>query len=173
MSLRALLSEKRVIICVGSGGVGKTTTSAVIALEAAIRGQKVLVLTVDPAKRLANCLGVDALGDRATEVGLTELQHDASGSLFAMMLDMKQAFDRLIVNNAPDEATRDKILNNRFYRYFSTSLAGTQEYSAMERLYQLYDPNLYTAPSPDMAKPDPAVNAQLLRQSYTPHRAMI
>ena len=137
-----IAQEQRIVVCVGSGGVGKTTTSAVIALHAAMMGRKVLVLTIDPAKRLANSLGVDALDDTAREIPLERfrevgLEPKPGGQLYAMMLDMKQAFDRLIKHHAPDVKTRESILNNRFYGYFSTSLAGTQEYSAMERLYEL------------------------------------
>lgn len=141
ISLDQLIDERRVVVCVGSGGVGKTTTSAVIALHAALRGRRVLVLTIDPAKRLANSLGVSALDDSARAIPLerfTEIGLEPKGSLDAMMLDMKHAFDRLIDRHAPDAATRQRILDNRFYRYFSTSLAGTQEYSAMERLHELY-----------------------------------
>jgi len=140
-SLRDNVERRRVIVCVGSGGVGKTTTSAVIALHGAIMGRKVLALTIDPAKRLANSLGVDALDDEAREIPLSRFEEigiKPKGQLFAMMLDMKSAFDRLVERYAPDDYTRRQILDNRFYSYFSTSLAGTQEYSAMERLHELY-----------------------------------
>jgi len=145
-NLDRAIAEKRVIICVGPGGVGKTTISAVIALHAAMQGRRVLVCTVDPAKRLANSLGVSELGDEASEIALEEfaaLGEQPKGSLSAMMLDMKHAFDRLVRDHAPDAKTRAEILDNRFYKYFSTSLAGTQEYSAMERLYELYETTDY------------------------------
>lgn len=136
-----LIASKKVVVCVGSGGVGKTTTSAVIGLHAAIEGRKVLVLTIDPARRLANSLGLDELGndmmqiplDRFREIGL-----DPTGEMWAMMLDMKESFDRVVRRYAP-AAERDAILSNRVYQYFSTSLAGTQEYAAAERLYEIYE----------------------------------
>jgi anion-transporting ArsA/GET3 family ATPase len=140
-ALHDLTQRRRLIVCVGSGGVGKTTTSAVIALHAALEGRKVLVLTIDPAKRLANSLGVDGLDDTARPIPLERFEAIGlrpKGQLSAMMLDMKSAFDRLVQRHAPDEVTRQKILNNRFYNYFSSSLAGTQEYSAMERVHELY-----------------------------------
>lgn len=136
-----LLDERDVIVCAGSGGVGKTTTSAVIGLQAAIEGQDVLVMTIDPAKRLANSLGIESLGDKAQEIPLEQFQEvgvDADGELSAMMLDMKASFDRLVERQAPDEETKEAIYKNRFYEYFSTSLAGTQEYAAAERLYEIH-----------------------------------
>lgn len=136
-----LLEERDVIVCAGSGGVGKTTTSAVIGLQAAIEGQDVLVMTIDPAKRLANSLGIESLGDKAQEIPLEQFQEvgvDADGELSAMMLDMKASFDRLVERQAPDEETKEAIYKNRFYEYFSTSLAGTQEYAAAERLYEIH-----------------------------------
>ncbi len=135
-----LLREKQVIVCVGSGGVGKTTTSAVIALHEAIRGRKVLVLTIDPAKRLANSLGVDALDNDVTRIPIERFKDiglEPKGELWAMMLDMKQSFDHVVEQYAPPKE-REEILNNRIYKYFSTSLAGTQEYAAGERLFALH-----------------------------------
>ena len=136
-----LVADRRIVVCVGSGGVGKTTVSAVIALHEAIRGRKVLVLTIDPARRLANSLGVDEIGsemhripiERFEEIGVTP-----RGELWAMMLDMKESFDRIVNKYAPQQAQQD-ILENRIYRHFSTSVAGTQEYAAAERLYELYE----------------------------------
>ena len=135
-----LLAEKSVVVCVGSGGVGKTTTSAVLALNEAIKGRKVLVLTIDPARRLANSLGVDALDNDAMRIPIerfTEVGLKPKGELWAMMLDMKQSFDQVVASYAPAKE-RDEILNNRIYHYFSSSLAGTQEYAAAERLYELH-----------------------------------
>ena len=137
-----LLDERRILICVGSGGVGKTTTSAVIGLQAAISGKRVLVLTIDPARRLANSLGIEAIGSERQKIELerfTEIGLEPKGEMWAMMLDMKESFDRLVQRDAPDEETRQSILDNRFYHYFSTSLAGTQEYAASERLHELHD----------------------------------
>jgi anion-transporting ArsA/GET3 family ATPase len=138
----ALLDDHDVVVCAGSGGVGKTTISAVLGLHAALKGQKVLVMTIDPARRLANSLGVDEIGHEATELDLGGFRTEApasggdgEGELWAMMLDMKQSFDDLVERRAPDEETRRAILDNRFYRYFSTSLSGTQEYAAAERVY--------------------------------------
>lgn len=135
--LADLVAKKRVVICVGSGGVGKTTTSAIIALQEAKRGRRVIVLTIDPAKRLANALGLESFTGSAQKVEL-----EMEGELWAMMLDMKACFDEVVQTYAPPEA-RDEILTNRIYKYFSTSLAGTQEYAASERLYQLYESGEY------------------------------
>lgn len=128
-----VLQTCRVVVCVGSGGVGKTTTSALIAMHAAYRGQRALVLTIDPARRLANALGLDALDDEVQRIDLP----DAAGEMWATMLDMKQAFDDIVERYAPDTATRRAIFENRFYRLFSTSLAGAQELSASEKLYEV------------------------------------
>ncbi len=136
-----LIKNKRVVVCVGSGGVGKTTTSAVIALHAAIEGRKALVLTIDPARRLANSLGLDTLSSEMMRIPIerfTAVGVKPKGELWAMMLDMKESFDRVVERYAPP-AERDAILANRIYEYFSTSLAGTQEYAAAERLYELWD----------------------------------
>jgi len=136
-----MLRERDVLVCAGSGGVGKTTTSAVIGLHAAIRGQNVLVMTIDPARRLANSLGIESLGDEAQEIPLGQFEEvgvEAEGRLSAMMLDMKASFDRLVERQAPDAETREKIFENRIYEYFSTSLSGTQEYAAAERLYEIH-----------------------------------
>ncbi|MFB6350519.1 MAG: ArsA family ATPase [Bradymonadaceae bacterium] len=141
-----MLRERDVLVCAGSGGVGKTTTSAVIGLQAAISGQDVLVMTIDPARRLANSLGIESLGDEAQEIPLDQFEAvgvEAEGRLSAMMLDMKASFDRLVERQAPDEETRDEILENRIYEYFSTSLAGTQEYAAAERLYEIHQEGGY------------------------------
>jgi len=134
------IEERDILVCAGSGGVGKTTTSAVFGLEAALRGQRALVMTIDPARRLANSLGIESLGDEPQEIPLEQFEEvglEAGGELWAMMLDMKDAFDRLIQKRAPDDETREAILDNRVYEYFSTSLSGTQEYAAAERLYEL------------------------------------
>jgi anion-transporting ArsA/GET3 family ATPase len=145
-TLDALTRTRRILVCIGSGGVGKTTTAAVIALHAALAGRKVLVLTIDPARRLANSLGVEALDNEERQIPLDTFRAaglEPKGELWAMMLDMKRSFDHLVEKYAPDAATRDRIFQNRFYQYFSTSLAGTQEYSAMERLHELYEEDRY------------------------------
>jgi anion-transporting ArsA/GET3 family ATPase len=130
-----------VVICAGSGGVGKTTTSAAIAAGLAARGLKVCVLTIDPAKRLADSLGLEELGNDARRVDpkLFEAQGiEMKGELWAMMLDPKQTFDELIARQAPDEESRDRVLNNPIYQQISGALAGSQEYMAMEKLFELH-----------------------------------
>jgi anion-transporting ArsA/GET3 family ATPase len=123
-----------VIVCCGSGGVGKTTTSAALALRAAERGRKVVVLTIDPARRLAQSMGIEKLDNTPRPVpGVID---DNGGSLDAMMLDMKRTFDEVVEGQAtPEKAAQ--ILSNPFYVALSSSFAGTQEYMAMEKLGQL------------------------------------
>jgi anion-transporting ArsA/GET3 family ATPase len=136
-----VLAGKRVCICAGPGGVGKTTTSAAIATGMAARGKRVAVLTIDPAKRLADSLGLAELGNEARRVDpalLAAAGIEGSGELWAMMLDAKATFDEVIRQNAPDAETRDRILGNRIYQQFSAALAGSQEYMAMEKLYELW-----------------------------------
>ncbi|HXS64225.1 MAG TPA: ArsA family ATPase [Streptosporangiaceae bacterium] len=134
----------RIIVCCGSGGVGKTTIAAAIGLRAAERGRHVVVLTVDPARRLAQSMGLTVLDNTPRPVSLngkdTEAQDvdddGAAGSLHAMMLDMKRTFDEIVEAHAdPDRAAQ--ILANPFYQSLSSSFAGTQEYMAMEKLGQL------------------------------------
>jgi anion-transporting ArsA/GET3 family ATPase len=127
------LERKDICICAGSGGVGKTTTSAAIALGMAARGKKVAVLTIDPAKRLASSLGLPELGNEERRV-----EADVEGELWAMMLDAKRTFDDLIEWHAPDEKTRDAVLSNRIYQELSNAVAGSQEYMAMEKLHELH-----------------------------------
>jgi anion-transporting ArsA/GET3 family ATPase len=136
-----ILAGKDVCICAGSGGVGKTTTSAAIATGMAARGLRVCVLTIDPAKRLADSLGLEELGNEATRVdpGLFEAQGvEMKGELWAMMLDAKATFDELVARHAEDEESRDRVLNNRIYQQISSALAGSQEYMAMEKLFELH-----------------------------------
>ncbi len=124
----------RIIVCCGSGGVGKTTTAAAIGLRAAERGRQVCVLTVDPARRLAQSMGLTSLDNTPRLVdGVDEA---ARGSLHAMMLDMKRTFDEVVEGHA-DPARAAQILANPFYQSLSSSFAGTQEYMAMEKLGQL------------------------------------
>jgi anion-transporting ArsA/GET3 family ATPase len=136
-----ILEGKDICICAGSGGVGKTTTSAAIASGMAARGLRVCVLTIDPAKRLADSLGLRELGNDAKRVdpALFE-QHgiEMKGELWAMMLDAKATFDDLVARQAPDEESRDRVLNNRIYQQISNALAGSQEYMAMEKLFELH-----------------------------------
>jgi anion-transporting ArsA/GET3 family ATPase len=140
-SVGEILDGKDICICAGSGGVGKTTTSAAIAVGMAARGLKVCVLTIDPAKRLADSLGLKQLGNEAKQVNpaLFEQQGvEIKGELWAMMLDAKATFDELVARQAPDEEARDRVLNNRIYQQISSALAGSQEYMAMEKLFELH-----------------------------------
>jgi anion-transporting ArsA/GET3 family ATPase len=124
-----------IIVCCGSGGVGKTTTSAALALRAAERGRKVVVLTIDPARRLAQSMGIEQLDNTPRPVA--GIDASAGGSLDAMMLDMKRTFDEVVESQASPEKAK-QILENPFYIALSSSFAGTQEYMAMEKLGQLH-----------------------------------
>ena len=133
-----MLLERKILVCVGSGGVGKTTTAAALALAAARRGKKTLVLTIDPAKRLANSLGLAELGHQVQEVDRALIAKDApvaGGQLYAMMLDQKQAFDEVVRSHAKDPAAVHRILANPVYGQISSTLAGAQEYAAMAKLH--------------------------------------
>ena len=137
--IRAALESSDVLITVGSGGVGKTTVAAAIALRAAMEGQGSLVCTIDPARRLANALGLQALGNAETEISTATFANAGlapRAPMRAMMLDMKRTWDELIERRAPPDK-REKILNNRFYQSLSSALAGSQEYVAMEKLWEL------------------------------------
>ncbi len=136
----ASLRGRHVAVCVGSGGVGKTTVAAALAVQRAMDGARVLVCTIDPARRLANALGLESLGNveahvpdhKFREAGLV-----ARGQLFAMMLDVKRTWDDLVARHAPDRARQERIYKNRIYQQLSSALAGSQEYMAMEKLYEL------------------------------------
>jgi anion-transporting ArsA/GET3 family ATPase len=138
LDVDALLDDPNtgIIVCCGSGGVGKTTTSAALALRAAERGRKVVVLTIDPARRLAQSMGIEELDNTPRPVkGIKSETGD--GCLDAMMLDMKRTFDEVVVAQASPEKAQ-LILENPFYIALSSSFAGTQEYMAMEKLGQIY-----------------------------------
>ena len=137
LDLDALLDNRdnRIIVCCGSGGVGKTTTAAAIALRAAERGRDVVVLTIDPARRLAQSLGLTELDNTPRPV--EGIDTSAGGRLQAMMLDMKRTFDDIVLEHA-DEGRAEQIMSNPFYQSLSASFAGTQEYMAMEKLGQLH-----------------------------------
>jgi anion-transporting ArsA/GET3 family ATPase len=140
LELGACLARKRLLVCVGSGGVGKTTLSAALALEAARAGRRALVLTIDPARRLADALGVGELGNEPRAVPaerLAQLGVAGEGTLAAMMLDTKRSFDALVERFAESDAARERIFANRFYQQLSDALAGSAEYAAMERVYEL------------------------------------
>ena len=136
--IERMLARKDVCIVAGSGGVGKTTTSAAIALGMAARGKRVAVLTIDPARRLANSLGLPELGNEERRV-----EADVDGELWAMMLDSKRTFDELVEWHAPDAQTRDAVLGNRIYKELSGAVAGSQEYMAMEKLHELHQEGRY------------------------------
>src|SRR4051794_27836070 len=145
-SVGEVLEGKSICICAGSGGVGKTTTSAAIALGMAAQGLKVCVLTIDPAKRLADSLGLEELGNEARQVdpALFEAQGvEMEGELWAMMLDAKATFDDLVGRHAEDEESRDRVLGNRIYQQISSALAGSQEYMAMEKIFELHSEGEY------------------------------
>ncbi len=138
--LRTRLREKRVLVCVGAGGVGKTTTAAALALGLAARGQKVAVVTIDPARRLASAFGLGELPSepRRVEPALLAAQGVVlEGELWAMMLDAKRTFDEMIGRLAPDERARAEILANPVYVELSTAIAGSHELSAIAKLYEL------------------------------------
>ena len=140
--LEHVLLTHRVVVCVGSGGVGKTTTAASLALWAACRGRRVLCLTIDPAKRLATSLGLKEMTSEERLVDpalLTARGIEMKGSLSAMMLDGKQTFDDLVRRTASSPERAERILNNRLYQHISGSLAGTQEYMAMEKLHAVHN----------------------------------
>ncbi len=133
-ALAGLVAERSIIVCCGSGGVGKTTTAAVVALEGARLGRKTVVVTIDPAKRLADALGLSGLTDTPRRI-----DGDWPGELWATMLDTKSTFDALVVKHAATPEQGERILANAFYRNISGALSGTQEYMAMEKLYELHD----------------------------------
>ncbi len=145
--LARLAAEQPIIVCCGSGGVGKTTTAAVLALAGARQGRNAIVVTIDPAKRLANALGLDELSDTAHEIERELWDPDgvapAGGRLSALMLDTKSTFDHLVLKYSADEVQGERILKNTFYRNLSGALAGTQEYMAMEKLHELHDEGGY------------------------------
>jgi len=137
------VSEKRILVCVGSGGVGKTTTAAALGLAAARRGRKTLVITIDPARRLANSLGLDRLGHEVRRVDHAVVSAGATlpppprGELHAMMLDQKNAFDEVVARYARDPGAVGRILGNPIYAQISGTLAGAHEYAAMAKLQEL------------------------------------
>jgi len=140
VTVARLLDGKRIVVCAGPGGVGKTTTAAAIALGMAEQGLKVAVLTIDPARRLANSLGLAELGNEETRV---PIEFEGEGELWALMLDAKRTWDEVIERHASDEKTRDAVLQNRIYQELSNAVAGSTEYMAMEKLYELYQEDRY------------------------------
>jgi anion-transporting ArsA/GET3 family ATPase len=132
--LADLVRERSILVCCGTGGVGKTTTAAVLALEAARVGRRAVVVTIDPARRLADALGLEGLTNTPSRI-----EGDWPGELWALMLDTKSTFDDLVLINASSPQQGQRILENRFYRNISGALSGTQEYMAMEKLYELHE----------------------------------
>jgi anion-transporting ArsA/GET3 family ATPase len=146
-SIDDLVAHGHIVICCGTGGVGKTTSAAVLALEGARRGRNTVVVTIDPAKRLANALGLAALSNEAHEIDRSVWDGDGSaapgGHLSALMLDTKTTFDSLVARYAQSAEQATRILENRFYRNVSGALSGTQEYMAMEKLHELHEDGGY------------------------------
>ena len=137
-SMGEVLDSASVVVCCGSGGVGKTTMAAVLALEAARRGRRVVVVTIDPARRLADALGLpDGLRGDPQRIAISSDTGDARGELWAMMLDTPAMFERVVRAHAGDADQAARIVENRFYRNIANALSGTQEYMASEALYEL------------------------------------
>src|SRR5260221_8446786 len=140
--VKDLLRGRKVICCVGSGGVGKTTTAAALALRAAMDGKRTLVLTIDPARRLANSLGLKELGNEETLVGQEHFAQaglSPRGEMWAMMLDLKHTWDGLVRDQARTPQQAEAILANKLYQTLSTAMAGSLEYMAMEKVYEVYN----------------------------------
>ena len=141
--LESIVGSASIVVCCGSGGVGKTSTAAALAVRGAELGRRTCVLTIDPARRLAQALGLDLLSNEPKPVRGKGLPAKGPGSLDAMMLDMRRTFDDIIERYARDEEQAERILANRFYQRLSSTLAGTQEYMAMEKLYELHESGRY------------------------------
>ena len=133
-TVEELVRAREVIVCCGTGGVGKTTSSAALAVAAARAGRRAVVVTIDPAKRLADALGIGELHNQPTTIA-----GPWPGELAAMMLDVKSTFDEVVRRYAPDPERAESIVENRFYRNVSTRLSGTQDYMAVEKLRELHD----------------------------------
>ena len=141
------VAQRRVVVCCGTGGVGKTTVAAVVALAAARAGRNAVVVTIDPAKRLADTLGLVELGDTPREIPRARWDPDAQapapGRLSALMLDTRATFDGLVHRYSTDPEQAERILDNRFYRNIAGALSGTQEYMAAEKLHELSEEGGY------------------------------
>jgi anion-transporting ArsA/GET3 family ATPase len=142
-----IVEHRHIVVCCGTGGVGKTTAAAVFAVEGARRGRNTVVVTIDPAKRLANTLGLDSLSNTPHEIERRRWDRGGTappgGRLSALMLDTKSTFDQLVTKHAGDDEQTQRILANTFYRNVSTALSGTQEYMAMEKLHELHEEGGY------------------------------
>jgi anion-transporting ArsA/GET3 family ATPase len=189
-SLDALLAAKEIVVTCGSGGVGKTTTAAAAAaMAAAQHGGRVLVLTVDPARRLANALGLETFGNverRVDDSAFAAAGVVPRGELWVAMLDTKQSWDDLVRRHAPDEATRDAILANPLYENITTRFVHSHDYIAMERLYDIHATGAYdllvvdTPPSRNAldfldapARMAEFFNSRLLRWLTVPYRSRV
>ena len=137
-SIAEVVARHAVVVCAGSGGVGKTTTAAALAMHGALQGRRTMVMTIDPARRLADALGLRTVGNEACAVDVP-----GPGSLTAMMLDQKGAWDALVERYAPSAEVCQRILANRFYQHLSESFAGSQEYMAVEQLAELHASGKY------------------------------
>lgn len=167
--ISGFIDEARLIVCAGPGGVGKTTTSAALGLTAAMRGRKVIVLTIDPARRLANSLGLDALTNEPQQIDLAEQIGDTDvgdGELWAMMLDQKKTLDDLVTRFAPDAGALERSRKNNIYRLLSSALHGMQEYMALDKLHDLYTGGYY-----DLVVLDTPPTKNALEFLETPDRA--
>jgi anion-transporting ArsA/GET3 family ATPase len=145
VTLRDVVADHRIVVSAGSGGVGKTTVAASLALWGALQGRRTVVLTIDPARRLATSLGLETLGSAPHEIPPTLFEAQGlkpTGMLAAMMLDQKGAWDALVERHAPPEA-RQRILDNPFYQHLSQTFAGSQEYMAIEQLCVLAESGEY------------------------------
>ena len=139
VTLQPVIDGASVVVCCGSGGVGKTTAAAALGIEAARRGRRVVVVTIDPARRLADALGLaGGLGDEPSQIALDDVTNEG-GELWAMMLDTAATFDAIVRRYAADDEQAERILANPFFRNLAGSLSGTQEYMAAETLYLLHN----------------------------------
>lgn len=143
--LDRLVEECRIVVCIGSGGVGKTTIASVIALEAASRGRRTLALTVDPSKRLAQSLGLTAgaASGKVSKRRMKDAGYTGKGELAVRLLDVKKTFDELITKVSPSDGAASRILANNYYRSVADSIAGAHEFMAMEALYSSYEEGSY------------------------------
>lgn len=173
VDLESVLAGHRAVICVGPGGVGKTSVSAALGIQGAQSGKRTVVLTIDPARRLANALGLPEIGSVERDIpesAFTDHQlHAPRARLSAMMLDVKEAWDDVVRRYHPDPKAREQLLSNRLYRAMSSALAGSQEYMAMEKLYQL---SQRTADPPELIVLDTPPAAHAMDFLEAPNRML-
>ncbi|MBN2056760.1 ArsA family ATPase [bacterium] len=167
-----MIREHDVLVCCGNGGVGKTTVSAALALLGALQGRNTLIMTIDPAKRLANALGLSGLSNRQAPIPREHLEQAGlhlEARLHAMMLDAKSTWDDLVARYAPTEAIRDRIYHNLIYRNLSDAMSGSQEYMALEKLYEVatdYDYDLIVVDTPPSRNAVDFLRAPLRMKSF-------